>query len=141
MTVKKNSKIQVHYVGMLDDGSIFDKSPEGQPLEFVVGTGQVIPGFDQAVEGMVLNEDKKITVNADNAYGQRNEKLVGEFPKTSLPEGFVPKIGMIITLNDKEGRAFPATVIGIAEQSITIDLNHPLAGKNLTFTIKIVAIN
>ncbi len=141
MTVKKNSKIQVHYVGMLSDGSIFDKSPEEQPLEFVVGSGQVIPGFDQAVEGMALNEDKKVTISADNAYGQRNEKLVGEFPRTSLPEGFVPKIGMIITLNDKDGRAFPATILSIAEQNITIDLNHPLSGKDLTFTIKIVSIN
>ncbi len=140
MTVKKNDKIKVHYIGTLDDGTIFDKSSNEQPLEFVVGNGQIIPGFEQAVLGMELNEEKKITIKAENAYGPKNEKLIGDFPRSSLPEDFTPKNGMVITLNDPEGRTIPATIVGIAEQNIIIDLNHPLAGKDLNFTITLINI-
>ena len=141
MTVKKNDKVKVHYVGTLDNGTMFDKSTNEEPLEFVVGTGQIIPGFEQAVIGMNLNEEKKVAIKAENAYGLRNEKLVGDFPRSSLPEGFVPQKSMVITLHDQEGRAIPATIINVAEQNITIDLNHPLAGKDLNFSIKVLSIN
>ena len=141
MTVKKNDKIKVHYVGTLDNGTIFDTSSNEEPLEFVVGSGQIIPGFEEAVLGMDINEEKKVTIKAENAYGQRNEKLVGDFPRSSLPKDFAPKNGMVITLNDPEGRAIPATIIGVAEQNITIDLNHPLSGKDLNFSIKVLSIN
>ena len=140
MAVVKNNKVKVHYVGSLDNGTIFDKSSDKEPLEFVVGSGQIIPGFEEAVLGMNLNEEKKVAIKAENAYGSRNESLVGDFPCSSLPEGFVPQKGMVITLNDPSGRAIPATIISIAEQNITIDLNHPLAGKDLNFTIKVIGI-
>ena len=140
MAVMKNSKIKVQYVGSFADGTIFDKSSNEEPLEFVVGTGQIIPGFEEAVIGMNLNEEKKVTIKAEHAYGPRNEKLIGDFPRASLPEGFEPQTGMVITLNDPEGRAIPATIVGIAETNIIIDLNHPLSGKDLTFSIKVVSI-
>ncbi len=140
MSVMKNSKIKVQYVGSFADGTIFDKSSNEEPLEFVVGTGQIIPGFEEAVLGMSLNEEKKVTIKAEHAYGLRNEKLIGDFPRSSLPEGFQPQNGMVITLNDPDGRAIPATIVGIAETNITIDLNHPLSGKDLTFSIKVVSI-
>ena len=140
MTVKKNDKVKVQYVGMLDNGTIFDKSSNEQPLEFVVGTGQIIPGFEEAVIGMNLNEEKKVTIKAENAYGQRNENLIGDFPRSSLPENFIPQKDMVITLQDQEGRAIPATILSVAEQNITIDLNHPLAGKELSFSIKVISI-
>ena len=138
--VKKNNKIKVQYTGTLDDGSIFDKSTDDKPLELVVGSGQLIPGFEQAVEGMKINEEKKITIKAENAYGNRNEKLLKAFPLNSLPENFKPEKGMVISLKDDYGRTMPATITSVSQSDITLDLNHPLAGRDLHFNIKVVSI-
>ncbi len=138
--VKKGDRVKVQYTGTLQDGTIFDKSKEEEPLEFTVGSGQVIPGFEKAVEGMKLNEEKKVTLNTEDAYGKRDETLIRKVPKNSLPENFKPEKGMVIRLQDQTGRAIPGTIIDITENSITIDLNHPLAGKDLTFNIKVVGI-
>ena len=138
--IKKGDKIKVQYTGTLQDGTIFDKSKEGKPLEFTVGSGQIIPGFDKAVEGMKLNEEKKVTLKPENAYGKRDETAIREFPKNSLPENFKPEKGMMIRLQDQTGRPMPGTVTDINENSITVDLNHPLSGKDLTFNIKVVGI-
>ena len=138
--VKKGNRIKVHYTGTLQDGTIFDKSKEGEPLEFTVGSGQIIPGFDKAVEGMKLNEEKKVTLKTEDAYGKRDETAIREFPKNSLPENFKPEKGVMIKLQDQTGRAMPGTVTDITENSITVDLNHPLAGKDLTFDIKVIGI-
>jgi len=138
--VKKGDKVKVQYTGNLNDGTIFDKSKEEEPLEFTVGSGQVILGFDKVVEGMKLNEEKKVTIKPEDAYGKRDETAIREFPKSSLPENFKPEKGMVIRLQDQTGRAIPGTIIDITENSITIDLNHPLAGKDLTFNIKVVGI-
>lgn len=138
--VKKGDRIKVQYTGTLQDGTMFDKSKEGGPLEFTVGSGQIIPGFDKAVEGMKLNEEKKVTLKPEDAYGKRDETAIREFPKNSLPENFKPEKGMMIKLQDQTGRAIPGTVTDITENSITVDLNHPLAGKDLTFDIKVIGI-
>ena len=138
--VKKGDRIKVQYTGTLQDGTIFDKSKEEEPLEFTVGSGQIIPGFDKAVEGMKLNEEKKVTLKPEDAYGKRDETAIREFPKSSLPENFKPEKGMVIRLQDQTGRAIPGTVTDITENNITIDLNHPLAGKDLTFNIKVIGI-
>ena len=139
--VKRGDKVKVQYTGTLQDGTIFDKSKEEEPLEFTVGSGQIIPGFDKAVEGMKLNEEKKVTIKQEDAYGKRNETAIREFSKNSLPENFKPEKGMVIRLQDQTGRAIPGTVTNITENNITIDLNHPLAGKELTFNIKVVGID
>jgi peptidylprolyl isomerase len=105
-----------------------------------VGSGQVIPGFEKAVEGMKLNEEKKVTIKLEDGYGKRDETAIREYLKKALPENFKPEKGMVIRLQDQTGRAIPGTIIDITENSITIDLNHPLAGKDLTFNIKVVGI-
>ncbi|MBA7483011.1 Trigger factor [subsurface metagenome] len=138
--IKKGDRVKVQYTGSLNDGTIFDKSKEGEPLEFTVGSGQVIPGFDKAVEGMKLNEEKKVTLKTEDAYGKRDETAIREFPKNSLPENFKPEKGIMIRLQDQTGRAIPGTVTDITENSITVDLNHPLAGKDLAFDIKVIGI-
>jgi len=139
-TVKKGDRVKVQYTGSLEDGTIFDSSKAGEPLDFTVGSGQIIPGFDKTVEGMKLNEEKKITIKAEDAYGKRDETLIREFPRTSLPETLKPEKGMVIQLQDQTGRPVSATIIDITENSITVDLNHPLAGKDLIFNIKVVGI-
>jgi peptidylprolyl isomerase len=106
-----------------------------------VGGGQIIPGFEKAVEGMELGEQKKVTISAESAYGERDENLIRDFPRTSLPENFEPEKGMIIGLQDQSGREIPGTITNITENSITIDLNHPLAGKDLNFNIEVVGID
>ncbi len=138
--VKKGDKVKVQYTGSLNDGTIFDKSKEEEPLEFTVGSGQVIPGFDKAVEGMKLNEEKKVTLKTEDTYGKRDETAIREFPKSSLPENFKPEKGMVIRLQDQTGRAIPGRITDITENNITIDLNHPLSGKDLTFDIKVIGI-
>ena len=138
--VKKGDRIKVQYTGTLQDGTIFDKSKEEKPLEFTVGSGQIIPGFDKAVEGMKLNEEKKITLKPEDAYGKRDETAIREFTKNSLPENFKPEKGMMIKLQDQTGRAMSGTVTDINENRITVDFNHPLSGKDLTFDIKVIGI-
>ena len=138
--VKQGSKIKVAYEGSLADGSVFDKSEESQPLEFTVGRGGVIPGFDKAVLGMKLNEKKEFTLPPEEAYGQRNDQLFRKVPPTFFPEDMAPQLDMIISLRDEMGRDFPGTITEITEDSIKIDLNHPLAGQELTFKIEILGI-
>ena len=108
--------------------------------EFTVGSGQIMSGFDEAVEGMNLDEEKKVTVKPEDVYGERKETLIREFHRTSLPESLEPEKGMVIELRDRTGRAVPGIIIDIAEDIITIDFNHPLAGKDLIFNIKVVGI-
>jgi peptidylprolyl isomerase len=138
MVVKKGDRVKVQYTGTLDDGTIFDKSEEGDPLEFTVGSGQIISGFDNAVGGMSLNEEKRVTIKPEDAYGQRDEALIKEFLRSSL--SFTPEKGMVIRLKDQTGRSIPGTITYVTETGIVVDFNHPLAGKDLTFNIKVVAI-
>jgi len=138
--VKKGDKVKVHYTGRLEDGTVFDSSENRDPLEFTVGSGQLIRGFDKAVEGMKLNEEKTVTIKAEDAYGQRDETLVTEMPVTSLPENVEPKVGMSIPIRDEAGRQRLGTIMNIAGDTIAVDLNHPLAGKDLIFDIKVVSI-
>ena len=140
MVVKKGNTIKVQYTGKLEDGTVFDKSKKGEPLEFNVGSGKIIPGFDKAVEGMNLNEEKKVTLKPEDAYGRRDKTLIKQLPKSSLPEDLKPDKGMVLKLQDKSGRSIPATVLDITEDNLVIDLNHPLAGRNLIFDITVVDI-
>ena len=140
LLVKKSDKVKVQYIGRLADGTVFDKSNPGAPFEFIVGSGKVIRGFDKAVEGMKLNEEKRVTLKAEDAYGERNESLIREFPRVSFSDSLTPEVGMIIRLQDSAGRAMQGKIIEMNDNNVYVDLNHPLAGKDLTFDIKVVAI-
>ena len=138
--VKEGDVVKVEYKGSLEDGTVFDESKEGEPLIFVVGSGQIIPGFDKAVVGMKLNEEKKVTIQKEDAYGERDETLVKVFPRNILPENLKPRKDMILSMRDNNGRILPAKVVEVTADSLTLDLNHPLAGKNLVFDIKVIGI-
>ena len=141
MIVKSGDKIQVEYTGKLNDGTIFDKSEQGNPLEFIVNSGQIIPGFDNAVEGMKLNEEKTITIKSEDAYGSKREDLVGEFPKDSLPPDLEIKKGGMLALKMPTGETIHAAITDVTENTVVIDANHPLSGKDLIFDIKVVGIS
>lgn len=141
--IQKGNRVRVDYEGRLDDGTIFDTSMHGDhshPIEFEVGTGQVIPGFDQAVIGMKKDEEKSFVVKAKDAYGMHNLELIQEIPRSSLPQDQEIKLGMIIMAGTPDGRQFPVKISGVSKDKVKIDLNHPLAGKDLNFKIKIVDV-
>ncbi len=140
MVVKEGNKVKVQYTGKLEDGTIFDKSKEAEPLEFTMGGGEIISGFEKAVEGMKLNEEKQAKIKAKDAYGERNEDLIRRFARSSLPPDFKPEKGMVIQLQDASARQILGRIIDVAEEDIAIDLNHPLAGKDLIFDINVVGI-
>ncbi len=145
---KAGDTVKVHYTGRLEDGSVFDSSEcrdeecgcETGPLEFVIGAGQVIPGFEQAVTGMAVGETKTVTIPVAEAYGDRQDELVAQIPRSDLPPGMEPELGQQLEVTQEDGSTFPVLVIDVAEESITLDANHPLAGKDLTFDLKLVAI-
>jgi peptidylprolyl isomerase len=137
---KAGDKVKIHYTGKLDDGTEFDSSAGRDPLEFVLGSGQVIPGFDNAVDGMKVGENKEVRLDAEDAYGQRNDQLIQEVPKSALPDDLEPKVGMGLQSQSPDGQVMQLTVTDVADDSITVDANHPLAGKALSFDIKLVEI-
>jgi len=133
-------KVSLDYTGKLDDGSIFDTSKHenhSHPLEFVAGIGQVIPGFDNAIIGMSKGEKKTFTLKPEQAYGERDEKLIVSIEKEKFPKEGVPKVGMLMAMRMKNGEDIPAIITEIKEKVVMVDLNHPLAGKNLTFEIEV----
>ena len=138
--IKQGDNIKVEYKGMLDDGTVFDQSRQEAPLQFVVGTGQLIRGFDEGVLGMKLNEEKTLTIPPEEAYGMPDPALVRSFPKDFFQEDMQVEIGQRLQLRDQSGRPHACTVAEIAEDSVSLDFNNPLAGKTLTFEIKVVDI-
>jgi len=137
---EQGNKVKVHYKGTLEDGTVFDSSYEREPLEFVVGEGKIIPGFEKEVQGMSEEEKKDIHIPADDAYGQYRDDLVAEFPKEKLPEGMDPDIGQQLQMQTNEGQQFVVTVLENKEDSLKLDANHPLAGKDLNFELQMVSI-
>ncbi len=138
--VKQGDKVKVHYHGRLTDGTTFDSSEGRTPLEFEVGSGAVIPGFDDGVMGMSVGEKKTVNIPADQAYGPRVEELVMEFPRDRFPEDMVPEAGMQLMMNNGSGQQFPVTVVEVKEESVTLDANHHLAGQELVFDLELVDI-
>ena len=138
---KSGDTVKIHYTGTLDDGTQFDTSEGREPLEFVLGDGQVIPGFDKAVEGMAVGDNKSVRLEADDAYGPRYEQLVQQVSRSALPEGMSPEEGMALQSNSPDGHTLVFTVTEVAEDTITVDANHPLAGHALNFDIELVAIS
>jgi len=140
MEVKNGSKVKIHYTGTLDDGKVFDSSEGKEPLEFEVGSKKVIKGFDDALIGMKEGEEKEIKITPDKAYGERNDQLMQEVPKEALKGDFEPKPGMQLMLKSPEGKQMIATIAKVEGDKLTIDMNHPLAGKTLNFKLKVVSI-
>ena len=137
---KSGDTVRIHYTGTLDDGTQFDSSDGRDPLEFALGGGQVIPGFDTAVDGMAVGESKSVTIQPEEAYGQRHDQLVQQVPKTTLPEDMELAVGMQLQSQGPDGQVMNLVVAEIEDDSITVDANHPLAGQALTFAIELVEI-
>ncbi|HLU17451.1 MAG TPA: peptidylprolyl isomerase [Edaphocola sp.] len=138
--VKAGDSVKVHYHGKLTDGTTFDSSEGREPLEFVVGQGQVIKGFDNALIGMTIGEKKSVHIPVDEAYGPAQPENMLEFPKSEFPEGAEPEVGMHMHLSDNQGNVFPVVIAEVKENSVILDANHVLAGKDLIFDIELVAI-
>ena len=139
--VKNGHFVKVDYTGKLENGEIFDSSSNSHPIEVEVGAGKVIKGFEEALVGMVNNEKKIFTLSPEEAYGNRKEKLEQSFMRSELPQGFDPQVGQVLALRNPQGGQLPATVKHTDDEKITVDLNHPLAGKSLTFEIEVLEIN
>ncbi len=139
--VENGMFVSVNYTGTLDNGEQFDSSEGRAPLEFKVGEGQMIKGFEEAVMGMMLNEKKTFTLSPDEAYGERDESYTHEFPTAEIPPEVVPEVGQTLALTSPEGHHIPARIVAMDEKKVTFDLNHPLAGESLTFDIQIMSIS
>jgi peptidylprolyl isomerase len=138
---KSGDTVKIHYTGTLDDGTQFDSSAGRNPLEFEVGSGQVIAGFDKAVEGMAVGDSKSVRLEPDEAYGPRHDQLVQEVDRSMLPDDLDPKEGMALQSSSPDGQVMQFMVTDVSEQSITVDANHPLAGQALSFDIELVEIS
>ena len=133
--------VQVHYTGTLENGEVFDSSKGRAPLEFQMGSGQIIPGFEQNVMGMAVNETKNFSLPPEQAYGQRDENLIREFPRSQTPEGFDPQVGQTVALMTEQGQQIPATVTEATPEKVVVDMNHPLAGKTLKFEVTVEGLS
>ncbi|MFW5872022.1 MAG: FKBP-type peptidyl-prolyl cis-trans isomerase [bacterium] len=140
MAIEKGNTVVLEYTGTLEDGKVFDTSEGKQPLEFEAGSGKVIKGFDEAVIGMEKDEEKEFKIKPEQAYGEYRDELKRDIPRETLPKDQEPQTGMTLMLSAPNGQQFPATITEVKDNAVTIDLNHPLAGKELTFNIKIVDI-
>ncbi len=138
--VKKGDTVKVHYHGTLVDGSIFDSSEGREPLEFEVGSGMVIEGFDNGVMNMAIGEKKVVNIPFDQAYGPRNNDMIMEFPIERFPTDLVPEVGMQLNMSNTEGEQFPVQIVEVADEHVLLDANHPLAGKDLVFALELVEI-
>jgi len=144
MIIEKGNIVKLDYEGRFEDGQVFDSSKRGEeshPLSFEVGSGKVIKGFDEAVIGMEKDEEKEFEILPENAYGEYNAELKKDIPKSNLPAEGTPKVGMGLMMTMPDGSQVPSQIMAVDEEKVTIDLNHPLAGKKLIFKIKIVDIN
>ena len=140
-TAKQGDTVKVHYTGRLDDGTVFDSSQGREPIEFVLGTGHVIPGFEKAVEGLEVGEQVTTKIPADEAYGPRSEELVLDVGRDQFPEGAKPQVGQRFQMTTGDGQQTLVTVTEVSDEKVQIDANHPLAGQTLNFDLELVKID
>lgn len=138
--VKSGDKIKVHYHGRLTNGETFDKSEGREPLEFEVGSGMVIKGFDDGVTGMAVGDKKTINIPADEAYGPKNPDMIIDMPKDRFPKDMEIEVGMPLSMSDGQGQQFQVVVAEVKEEVVILDANHPLAGEDLIFDLELVEI-
>ncbi|KUJ80358.1 peptidylprolyl isomerase [Ruegeria marisrubri] len=139
--IKQGDTVRIHYTGTLLDGKTFDSSEGRDPLEFVVGSGQIIAGLDSALPGMVLGEKKRVEVPCVEAYGPVNPAMRQAIPREGIPDDIPLDLGTQLQMQTPDGHALPVTVVEVDESTVTLDANHPLAGQDLIFDIEIVSIN
>ena len=137
---QEGDKVKVHYHGTLRSGEIFDSSQGREPLEFTVGSGQVIKGFDEGVKGMSIGEKKTVEIPVEDAYGEKSQELIIEFPKSQFPTDMNPEVGQQLMRSNGSGQSFPVTIKEVKEDAVLLDANHPLAGQDLIFNIELVEI-
>ena len=139
-TAKSGDTVRLHYTGTLADGTTFDSSEGREPLEFVVGSGQIIPGLDAAIPGMEVGEKKVVEVPFAQAYGPRNDDAQQAVPRGQIPAEIPVEPGTQLQMQTPQGQVVPVTVVSSSEEEVVLDANHPLAGKDLTFAIEMVEI-
>lgn len=132
---KHGDKVLVHYTGRLDDGTVFDQSQEGEPLQFTVGAGELLPAFERAVVGMEAGDTRRTTLSVDQAYGPRRPEMVVNLDRSAFPEGITPEVGVRVQINQ-----FDFEILEVGENEVKVDANHPLAGKELTYDIRLIEI-
>lgn len=137
---KQGDTVVVHYTGKISDGSIFDSSQGSEPLEFTIGEGEVIPGFENAVVGMSPGESKTITIPIDEAYGPYREEMVLEVDRSQMPPDWEPEIGQQLQIQQGPEQYIPVIVTDVSDSTVRLDANHPLAGEDLTFDIQLVQL-
>ena len=138
--VKQGDTVTVHYTGKLTDGTVFDSSRDRQPIRFTLGKGQLIAGFEKAVVGMAVGDRKTVVIPSAEAYGARQANAVVEMERKNLPQNFIPQVGQRLELTQQDDTNVLVTVTAVTDSTITVDANHPLAGKDLTFEIEVVSI-
>jgi len=136
----KGNTVKVHYTGTLQNGQVFDSSENREPIEFVVGDGNMIKGFDTAVEGMETGSNKRVVIPSEEAYGEKRQDMVVDIPIDQVPPEIKPEVGMDLSIQNQNGQPTPVKVVHVDEEKITLDANHPLAGEDLTFDITLVEI-
>jgi peptidylprolyl isomerase len=145
---KEGDKVKVHYTGRLEGGEVFDSSEcsdeeygcNAGPLEFVIGNGEVIPGFEKAVIGMCVGDEKTVDIPVNEAYGKRNEEMVMEVERGCVPPNMTPEVGLMMAVALEDGQEFPVTITSVSDTHVTLDANHLLAGFDINFEIKLVEI-
>lgn len=138
--IEAGKTVKVHYKGTLNDGTVFDSSDGRDPIEFEVGAGTVIAGFETAVAEMEIDETKSVTIPSAEAYGEFNQEMVGLVPRASLPEDITPEVGMILSMQSPDGE-MPVRIVEMDDENLTLDANHPLAGQDLTFELTLIAVS
>lgn len=137
---KAGDTVQIHYTGTLDDGSVFDSSEGREPLEFTLGSGQVIKGFDDGVTGMAVGEEKTVNIPCADAYGPVREEMRQDVPRAQIPAEIPLELGLTLQMQSPDGHVLPVQVTAFDDNTVTLDANHALAGKDLTFALKLVSI-
>lgn len=139
MAAKDGDTVRVHYTGKLDDGEVFDSSRDREPIQFTVGSGQVIPGFETAIVGMEPGQERRVTIPAKDAYGPHRQENVVTVGHDQFPDEISPEVGQQLQMT-QGGQAFRVTVTGVSDDGVQLDANHPLAGRDLTFDLELVEI-
>jgi len=137
---KKGDTVKINYKGRLEDGTVFASSKENEPLEFKIGEGKILPGVEEACIGMNAGETKTTTIKAADGFGPRRDELVQQVARSQFPEGVEIEVGQSFQVNQPDGQNGIVTVVGITDEAVTLDANHPLAGKDLTFDIELLEV-